>query len=190
MASRPAPSDDYATSKLEAERSLAAYCVQSGMELVVIRTPLVYGPGVKANFLRLMQAITRRRPLPLGLVEQNRRSLTGLDNLVDLITVCIGSPTAAGQTFLVSDGEDLSTADLVRRLSHSLGVPPVLLPVPPWLLQLAGVAAGRRKEVQRLCGSLQVDISQTCRILGWSPPTTIDEGLQRTAEHFLRHNSA
>lgn len=184
------PADAYGVSKLEAERALATFCSDTGMELVVIRPPLVYGPGVKANFERLMRAIARRWPLPFGRIDDNRRSLVGLDNLVDLIAACIGHPAAAGRTFLVSDGEDLSTAALVRRLAQALGVPSRLVPVPVSVLRLAGAAIGRRAAVQRLCGSLQVDIGAARSELGWTPPSTVDEGFAKTARHFLRHAAA
>jgi UDP-glucose 4-epimerase len=160
------------------------------MELVIIRPPLVYGPGVRANFERVMRAISRRRPLPFGRLDDNRRSFVALENLVDLIATCIDHPAAAGRTFLVSDGEDLSTAALVRRLARALGVRPRLLPVPVRALQFAGVAVGRQDAVQRLCGSLQVDIGAARRVLGWRPPRTVDEGLARTAAAFLQEERA
>jgi UDP-glucose 4-epimerase len=184
------PADAYGISKLEAERELDALCSGNGMELVIIRPPLVYGLGVKANFERLMLAIARRRPLPFGRLDDNRRSLVALENLVDLIATCIDHPAAAGRTFLVSDGEDLSTAALVRRLARALGVRPRLLPVPVRALQFAGVAVGRRNAVQRLCGSLQVDIGAAHRDLGWKPPRTVDEGLASAAAQFLRGDCA
>jgi len=188
--SPPAPADPYGVSKLEAERALAAFCSSSGMELVIIRPPLVYGAGAKANFERLMQAVARGRPLPFGRLDKNRRSLVGLNNLVDLLAVCVDHPAAAGRTFLVSDDEDLSTAELVRRLAKALGRPARLLPVPVWALELAGRLIGRHDAVQRLCGSLQVDVGVTCRDLGWSPPISVDEGLAQAAVHYLRSASA
>jgi nucleoside-diphosphate-sugar epimerase len=188
--SEPTPVDAYGVSKLEAESALDAFCTDSGMELVVIRPPLVYGPGVKANFERLMRALSRRRPLPFGRLDGNRRSLIALDNLVDLIATCIDHPAAAGRTFLVSDGEDLSTAALARRLARALDVRPRLLPVPVRALQFAGLVAGRQGAVQRLCGSLQVDIGAAYRYLGWKPARTVDEGLARAAAHFLREGPA
>jgi nucleoside-diphosphate-sugar epimerase len=184
--SATAPADAYGVSKLEAERALAEFCSNSGMELVIVRPPLVYGPGVKANFEQLMRAVARRRPLPFGRLGDNRRSLVGLDNLVDLIALCTDHPEAAGRTFLVSDGEDLSTAALVRRLARALGVSARLLPVPVWGLQLIGAMSGRLDAVQRLCGTFQVDIGTTCRKLRWSPPCTVDQGLERAASDFLR----
>jgi UDP-glucose 4-epimerase len=188
--SEPSPADAYGISKLEAETALGAFCSDTGMELVIIRPPLVYGPGVRANFERLMQAIARRRPLPFGRLNDNRRSFVALENLVDLIATCIDHPAAAGRMFLVSDGEDLSTAALVRRLARALGVRPRLLPVPVGALRFAGVAVGRQDAVQRLCGSLQVDIGAARRALGWKPPRTVDEGLARAAAQFLRGDGA
>lgn len=188
--SERSPADAYGISKLEAESALDAFCTDSGMELVIIRPPLVYGPGVGANFERLMRAVARRRPLPFGRLDDNRRSFVALENLVDLIDTCIDHPAAAGRTFLVGDGEDLSTAALVRRLARALGVRPRLLPVPVWLLQFAGVAVGRQDAVRRLCGSLQVDIGAARRALGWVPPRTVDEGLARAAAQFLQEERA
>ena len=164
---------------------LAAFCADTEMELVIIRPPLVYGPGVKANFERLMRAVAQRQPLPFGLINQNRRSLVAIDNLVDLVVTCVNHPAAPGRAFLVSDGEDLSTAELVRRLSHALGVRPRLLPVPAWALHAITAAIGRGDAARRLCESLQVDIGALRRDLGWAPPITVDEGLARAAEYFL-----
>lgn len=184
--SPPAPLDAYGQSKLEAEEALGEFCRRSGMELVVLRPPLVYGPDVSANFDRLMRAVLRRVPLPFGGIEENRRSLVGIDNLIDLILVCVRHPAAAGRAFLVCDGEDLSTAELIRRLARALGVAPRLLPVPYWALQLMGSLVGRGDTVRRLCGSLQVDISETRRLLGWSARVSVDEGLRRAAAPLLR----
>jgi nucleoside-diphosphate-sugar epimerase len=184
--SPPAPTDPYGASKFEAERALSTFCAESGMDLVVIRPPLVYGPGVKGNFRHLMQAVLRRQPLPFGRLERNRRSFVALDNLTDLIAVCTGHSSAAGRCFLVSDGEDLSTAELIRRIAHSLGVAPRMVPVPEWALRFAGAITGRRDAVDRLCGSLQLDISATRRELGWTPAITVDEGLARAAASFRR----
>ncbi|MCM2338513.1 MAG: hypothetical protein NDI59_07400, partial [Lysobacter sp.] len=159
---------------------------ETGMEVVIIRPPLVYGPGVKANFLSMMHWLKRGLPLPLGAVTDNRRSLVALDNLVDLIVTCIDHPAAANETFLVSDGEDVSTADLLRHLARAMEVPARLLPVPVWLLEAGAAALGRRAMMQRLCGSLQVDISKTRDLLGWRPPIGVDEGLRRTAAGYRR----
>jgi nucleoside-diphosphate-sugar epimerase len=182
----PKPADPYGISKREAEEGLSALSQETGMEVVIIRPPLVYGPGVKANFLSMMRWLWRGVPLPLGGVTANRRSLVALDNLVDLIVTCIGHPAAANKTFLVSDGEDLSTTELLRRMGKALGKPARLIPVPDGLLKMAASIVGKRELSQRLCGSLQVDISKTRELLGWKPPVSVDEGLQRTAEHWLK----
>ena len=175
--SRPAPVDAYGISKLEAEEGLKAIAVQTGMQVVVIRPPLIYGPGVKANFATLMRAVERGWPLPLGAVH-NRRSLVGLDNLVDLIATCLTHPNAANQTFLVSDGQDLSTAELVRGLARAAGVSVHLFPVPVSMLQAGALLLGKRDVVQRLCGNLQVDITGVQTVLGWVPPVSVDAGLR------------
>lgn len=181
----PAPRDPYGLSKAEAENGLRRLAVETGLEVTIIRPPLVYGPGVKGNFLSLMCWLSRGLPLPLGAIH-NRRSLVALDNLVDLIAVCCRHPAAASRTFLVADGEDLSTTELLRRLGQALGKPARLLPVPSWLLKAAAAAVGRPGIGQRLCGSLQVDIAATQAALAWSPPVGVDEALARTAHHFLR----
>ncbi len=183
---QPAPSDPYAVSKCEAEVALRALSQETGMEVVIIRPPLVYGPGVKANFLAMMRWLSRGVPLPLGGVTANRRSLVFLDNLIDLIVTCIDHPAAANQTFLVSDGEDLSTAALLRRMAAALGRPARLIPVPAGLLTLGAKLIGRPGIAQRLCGSLEVDIGKTKEVLGWSPPVSVDEGLRITADHWLK----
>ena len=154
------------------------------MELVIIRPVLVYGPGVKANFLNMMKWLYKGIPLPLGAIH-NKRSLVSLDNLVDLIVTCIDHPRAANETFLVSDGEDLSTTELLQRMSQALGKQPRLLPVPAWMLETAAKFAGKQSIAQRLCGSLQVDISHTRERLGWTPPVSVDAALRKTAQHFL-----
>lgn len=177
----PQPQDPYGQSKLEAEQALFAVAEETGLEVVVVRPPLVYGPGVKANFASLMGALRRRLPLPFGAID-NRRSLVARDNLVDLLLLCARHPAAAGQVFLVSDGEDLSTAQLCRGLSRALGVRPRLLPVPAGVLRLLGQMTGRSLQVQRLLGSLQVDISATRSRLGWEPPVRVEQGLKETAQ--------
>lgn len=176
----PAPQDAYGVSKYEAEQGLREIAAQTGMEVVIIRPPLVYGPGVKANFASLMRAIQNGWPLPLGAVH-NRRSLVALDNLVDFVVTCVNHPHAANQTFMVSDGCDLSTTELVCGLADALQVSHRFLPVPVWLLHAGGALLGRRAAVQRLCGNLQVDISKARHLLGWVPPVTVGEGLRRTA---------
>lgn len=181
----PDPKDPYGVSKCEAEVGLRTLSRETGMEVVIIRPPLVYGPGVKANFLTIMRWLERGVPLPLASVRDNRRSLVFLDNLVDLIVTCIDHPAAANQIFLVSDDEDLSTAELLRRIGASLGRPVRLLPVPPGFLRLGASLIGKPDIAQRLCGSLQVDISHTKDVLNWRPPFSVDEGLKRTAEAYL-----
>lgn len=178
------PQDPYAVSKQRAEVELHRLAAETGLEVVVIRPPLVYGPGVKGNFLRLMKAVHKGLPLPFGLVH-NKRSLVALDNLVDLILTCIEHPDAAGQTFMVSDGKDLSTPDLIRKLAYAMGRPARLLPVPQGLLRLGGFMMGKEKEVDRLIGSLQVDISHTCDTLAWRPPVTGDDALWKTGRDFV-----
>lgn len=182
----PAPQDPYGISKDEAEQGLRQIAQDTGMEVVIVRPPLVYGPGVKANFASLMRALQYGLPLPLGAVTQNRRSLVALDNLVDLLLTCVDHPAAANQTFLVSDGEDLSTAELLRRMGLAMGRRARLLPVPPALLKLGAMALGKADMVQRLLGSLQVDITHTHQTLGWTPPIGVDEGLRRAAEGVVQ----
>lgn len=172
----PAPQDPYGVSKMEAEAGLRA--VAGAMEWVIVRPPLVYGPGVKANFAALVSAVRRGWPLPLGAI-RNRRSLVGLDNLVDLVTACITHPMAANQVFLVSDGDDLSTPDLVRALAGASQVSARLVPVPVWLLRVLTSAIGKGAVLQRLAGNLQVDISHARAQLGWNPPVSVSEGLRR-----------
>ena len=171
--------DAYGQSKYEAEQGLRQVSADTGMEVVIIRPPLVYGPGVKANFAALMRVVKRGWPLPLGAVH-NQRSLVAMDNLVDFILTCITNPLAANQTFFVSDGQDLSTTDLVRGMAQAAGVPARLLPVPVWALQTGALLLGKRDAIQRLCGNLQVDISKARSLLGWVPPMSVDEGLRRS----------
>lgn len=176
-----APEDPYGISKAEAEAGLRQIAADTGMEVAIVRPPLVYGPGVKANFAALIRALQRGMPLPLGAVTNNRRSLVALDNLVDLLLVCIDHPAAAHQTFLVSDGEDLSTTGLLQRLGLAMGHPARLIPVPPALLRLGATLIGKGDVAQRLLGNLQVDIGHTRHTLGWTPPIGVDEGLRRAA---------
>lgn len=180
----PAPEDPYGVSKYEAEQLLRQIAAETGMEVVIIRPPLVYGPGVKANFESMRRWLARGVPLPLAAVTNNRRSLVALDNLVNLIVTCLNHPAAANQTFLVSDGEDLSTAELLKRMSAAMGKPARLFYLPPTLLKLGANVLNRPGIYQRLCGSLQLDIAKTRQLLGWTPPTSLDEGLRRAAEGF------
>ncbi len=180
----PAPEDPYGVSKHEAEQLLRQIATETGMEVVIIRPPLVYGPGVKANFESMMRWLARGVPLPLAAVTQNRRSLVALDNLVDLIMTCLCHPAAANQTFLVSDGEDLSTAELLERMGAAMGKPARLFYLPPALLKLGAQVVNKPGIYQRLCGSLQLDIAKTRQLLWWTPPVSVDEGLRRAAEGF------
>ena len=177
----PTPEDPYGISKLEAEQGLQQIALETGMEVVIIRSPLVYGPGVKGNFASMIKLVEKGLPLPFGAID-NRRSLVGLDNLVDLIITCIDHPNAANQVFLVSDGEDLSTSGLLRRVAKAMGKPSRLIPVPAVLLQLGATVLGKKAVGQRLLGSLQVDISSTRERLDWTPPVSVDEGLRRCFE--------
>ena len=179
-----APEDPYGISKHEAERLLRQIAAETGMEVVVIRPPLVYGPGVKANFESMMRWMARGVPLPLAGVTENRRSLVALDNLVDLIVTCLHHPAAANQTFLVSDGEDLSTAQLLKRMGAAMGQPARLFYLPPVVLKLGAALLNKPGIYQRLCGSLHLDIAKTRQLLGWTPPVSVDEGLRLAAEDF------
>ena len=174
-----APEDAYAISKWEAEQGLRQIERETGMEVVILRPPLVYGPGVKANFQRLLQVVRRGWPLPLGAI-QNRRSLLYLGNFVDAIRLCVEHPAAAGQTFLLDDGEPVSTPELIRALARAMGRPARLLAVPVGVLEFAGALLGRRAAVARLTGSLWVDSSAIRTRLGWTPPFSMAAGLAAT----------
>lgn len=180
---KPAPQGPYAISKWEAEQRLGEVAVQTGIELVVLRPPIVYGPGARGNFLALMRAVARGMPLPLASVH-NRRSLIYLGNLVDAIIAAVNAPQPIDQTYLVSDGEDVSTPDLIRAVARALGVPPRLFPFPPALLELGARVLGRGEEAARLLGSLQVDSARIRRELAWSPRYTLEQGLAETARWF------
>ena len=176
------PQDAYGRSKLEAERALTEMAARRGMELVLIRPPLVYGPSVKANFLRLLRWVDAGLPLPFALV-RNRRSLIGLDNLVDAIARSVEHPEARGP-FLVADDESVSTPDLLSRTARALERPTRLARAPLWLLRSAVAIAGRSDEIRRLTGSLVVDSSRARRLLGWRPRRTLDQGLAETARWY------
>ncbi len=180
----PSPKEPYAISKYEAEIGLREIASQTGMEIVIIRPPLVYGPNAPGNFARFIKAAASSLPLPLGSIH-NQRSFVAIENLVDLITLCIDHPAATNQTFLVSDGEDLSTTYLLRRLGSALNKPARLLPVPQVMLTTALHLLGKETIAQRLCRNLQVDISKTCDLLGWQPIISVDEALQKTAHAWL-----
>lgn len=179
----PNPADDYARSKWQAEQALGRVAAETGLEIVVLRLPLVYGPGVKANFLALLRAVDRGLPLPLGRVD-NRRSLLYLDNLVDAILLCLAHPAAAGRTFLLSDGDDVSTPRLIRVMARALGRRPRLLPLPVAWLKRLGRWTGRAAAVERLTGSLAVDGAAIREQLGWRPACSAEEGLRRTCEWY------
>lgn len=180
-ADQPNPHNAYALSKWEAEQGLLRFAAETGMEVVIIRPPLVYAPDAPGNFGSLMRWLQRGVPLPLGAIH-NQRSLVALDNLVDLIMTCLAHPAAANQTFLVSDGEDVSTTELLRRMGHAMGRPARLIPVPASWLKLAAALVGKQDVAQRLCGSLQVDTEKTRRLLDWTPPLSLDEGLRKAAK--------
>jgi nucleoside-diphosphate-sugar epimerase len=175
----PAPEDPYSVSKNEAELGLREISREVGMDVVIIRPPLVYGPGVKANFRSLIRAVERGIPLPLGAIS-SRRSLLAIDNLVDFIMVCLQHPAAANETFLVSDGEDLTVTDLIRRLAHAMGRPARMIPVPAAALMRVAQLAGKSAVADRLLRSLLIDGSRARGLLGWAPPISVDEGLRRT----------
>ncbi|MBC8089233.1 MAG: SDR family oxidoreductase [Phycisphaerae bacterium] len=178
----PNPLDAYGRSKHEAEVALRELAQQTGLEVVVIRPPLVYGPGVKANFRMLLNLVSRGIPLPLGLVH-NKRSFVAVQNLSHFMAHCTLHPRAAGETFLISDGDDMSTPELIRRMARALGRPARLLPVPAWFLKSGAAATGQRDVAERLLGSLQLDIAKARGLLSWSPPLTVDEALRTVVGH-------
>lgn len=184
----PNPQDPYAVSKWEAEQGLWEISKSTGMEVVVLRPPLVYGPGVKANFLKLMQWVDRGLPLPLASVD-NRRSMIYVGNLVDAIRTCLIHPNAAGKTFLVSDGEDVSTPELIRRLAAAMRRPARLMPVSTDWMRFMGKIVGKAAAVDRLLGSLVIDMSAIQHDLGWKPPYQMEEGLTATAGWFKQHKA-
>jgi nucleoside-diphosphate-sugar epimerase len=182
---QPAPVDAYGISKREAEDALRHLASETAMEVVIIRSPLIYGPGVKANFQSMMHWLDKGIPLPLGAI-YNQRSFVALENLIDLIVTCIHHPSAANQTFLAGDDEDLSTPELLQRMAAALGKKVWLVPVPSFLLVWSARLLGRQAMAQRLCGSLQVDISKARDLLGWKPPVSVDEALRKTAQYYMK----
>ncbi len=178
----PGPQDAYAISKSEAEAGLREIAEISGMEVVIVRPPLVYGPGVKGNFATMIRALRRGIPLPLASISNNKRSLVAIDNLVDFLALCATHPAAANQTFLVSDGEDLSTASLLHKLTKAMDRPARLMPVPPGALAWCARIAGQGVFIDRLLGNLQVDQSHSLATLGWAPPVKMDDALLRTVQ--------
>jgi UDP-N-acetyl-alpha-D-quinovosamine dehydrogenase len=183
----PNPRNHYARFKLEAEQGLFDLSRASGLEVTVIRPPLVYGPGVKANFARMMDWVNREIPLPLGSID-NKRSFVFVGNLADLIILTTTHPNAGGQVFLVSDGEDISTTELFRKIARALGRPPLLVPIPAFLLAFAATALGQSATASRLTDSLQVDVAKTRALLGWAPREDIDEALLQTVRSFQRRD--
>jgi len=182
----PRPQDAYGVSKWEAEQMLRAIAADSHMEAVVLRPPLLYGPGVKGNFLGLMRVIDRGLPLPLASIH-NRRSLLYIGSLIDAIMLCLNNPMAAGKTYLLADSEGVSTPDLIRGIASALRKPARLLPFPPALLKFAGALAGKTESVSRLLGSLQIDASSIRRELNWQPCADMARGLAETARWYHQH---
>lgn len=185
----PRPSDPYAISKWEAEQELHRISAETGMQIVIVRPPLVYGPGVGGNFLTMLKWMDRGIPLPLASVD-NQRSLVGLNNLVSVLMACLSQPRASGELFLASDGEDLSTPELLRRTAQALGKSPRLFPFPVGLLRRTARLFAKGNACERLCGSLTVDSSKANRVLGWNPVSTVDDELRRTAEWYLRRSAS
>lgn len=181
-----APEDPYGISKAEAEQQLLELGKQTGMEIVIIRPPLVYGEGVKANFASLMRLVTKGLPLPFRLIKNNKRSLVSVYNLVDLIKVCIDHPNAANQVFLASDDHDLSTAEMVALMAKVQNKPNLAIPVPVWCFKLAGKLLGKQAVIDRLTGSLQLDIAHTKSTLNWSPPFPVEHGFELAAKSFRK----
>lgn len=173
------PTNDYAISKLEAEQSLVEVSKNTHMEVVIIRSPMIYGPSSKGNFRKLIQLVQLGIPLPFGL-SNNKRSLVAIDNIVDLITVCMSHPRAANRVFFVSDDDDVSTKEFIRRIGGAMSRRVVFYPVPLWLLELAAKIIGKEEAVNRLFGSFRVDISLTKEVLDWVPPVNMHEQLYKT----------
>lgn len=182
------PVDPYALSKYEAEQELLKLASETKMEVVIIRPPLVYGENVKANFLNMMKWLCKRLPLPFGTIN-NKRSLVALDNLVDFILTCVEHPAAANQIFFVSDDDDLSTSELLQQVAVVLGKKSRLFAINEKVIELSLSLIGKKDLAQRLCGSLQVDISKAKKLLNWTPIISVEEGLQKTAQHFIRASS-
>ena len=186
----PSPEDPYGISKAEAEEGLKSIAVETGMEVVIIRPPLVYGPGVKANFAAMLKLASTGIPLPFGCINKNKRSMVYVENLISLIVACINNPNAANQTFLVSDNNDLSTKEFVKGLSNGLGKSGLMLPVPNVLFSIVGKMLGKSAVIDRLCGSLQVDINHTKDTLNWQPPYSVEQGFSATAKYFKEQHSS
>ncbi|MDQ1330139.1 MAG: Epimerase protein [Thermodesulfobacteriota bacterium] len=181
----PAPADPYGISKWEAEQIIKVIAGETGMETVILRAPMVYGPGVKANFLKLLKAVDRGVPMPLAGIK-NKRSMIYTGNMVNSIITCINHPKASGQTYLVSDSDKVSTPELINRIGDALGKPGRLFYMPLFLLRLFGIAAGKSREIERLTGTLTVDSSKIRKELNWTPPFTLIQGLKETAEWYKK----
>ncbi|MEZ9699210.1 UDP-glucose 4-epimerase family protein [Vibrio sp. 10N.261.46.E12] len=179
------PQAPYGLSKYEAEIELAQLAKDTGLDIVIIRPPLVYGPGVKANFLSMMRLIDKGIPLPFGAIK-NQRSLVYLDNLCDLILTCCEHPSAPGRTFLVSDDNDVSTTQLMQIIAQTMGKSSRLIPIPMSWIQLGASVLKKQQVAQRVCGNLQVEIGLTKDILGWKPPVTFEQGIKRTVEAYFK----
>jgi nucleoside-diphosphate-sugar epimerase len=180
---KPNPQDDYGKTKLEAEQALSLIAKGTGMDVVIIRPPLIYGKGVKANFKHLIQLCQKPLPLPFGAI-QNKRSMIYIDNLVDFIMVCITHPNAANETFLISDDADVSTTNLIKMIRQALDVPILLMPIPQSWLEFFLRLMGKKNLDARLCGNLQIDISKAKKMLRWKPPISIEDGLKATVIGF------
>lgn len=184
----PSPADPYAISKAEAEAELLDISRQTGLEIAIIRPPLVYGPGVRGNFLRLLALVNRGIPLPLANIN-NARNMVSLTNMCDLLITCLEHPKAAGNVFLLSDGVSLSTSELIKMIAHAMGIRSRLFPFPLFLLKYMGFLIGQHGTISRLCGSLEVDIEKTQQYLDWIPPQPPDEGIQKAVEWFLENKN-
>ena len=178
---RPNPQDDYGKTKLEAEHALLEIAKKSHMQVVIIRPPLIYGKGVKANFKNLIKLCQSKLPLPFGAIH-NKRSMVYIENLIDFIALCITHPKAANETFLISDDEDISTTQLIHTIRKSLGIPSLLLPIPQSWIVFMLYLIGRKSLSTRLCGNLQVDITKAKTLLGWKPPFTFEQGIKNTIQ--------
>lgn len=181
----PKPEDPYGVSKFEAEQQLLKLAEETNMEVVIIRPPLVYGPGVKANFLSLMKLVSKSFPIPLGTVTKNKRSLVSLDNLIDLIQVCIEHPNAKNEIFLISDGKDMSTVELIHEIARAMKKKPLLMPIPKFVFQAVGILLRKKSITQRIFGSLQVDFSKNQKLLNWTPPFTTQQSMVKTVNYYL-----
>ena len=186
----PAPKDHYAISKYEAEQGLLALAAKTGLEVVIIRPPLIYGPGVKGNLQRMIQWLQKGYPLPMGALTSNKRSFLSVVNLNNLILECITNPEAANQIFLASDGAELSTVDLLKVLGDALDKKPRLLSIPQFILKNVAALLGKKDIWQRLGGSLEIDLSKTYNLLGWKPVISIEDGLKQTVNHPFKNHQA